>query len=164
MKSPASSYQYDKGSSSAVSSVHFALGDSFHQETKTGSYVYWDDASNYHEWEFRTRLRVQGKRDDAYIEAASKVVDGLRGDAFVTAQELGLTELWKPPTEDQIPSLDGEHTVTVVESGIDKLVTAMRAMVFPYTTHEAKELFRQCCKTSGALGRQNGESMMKYIS
>ena len=30
---------------------------------------------------------MQGKRDDAYIEAASKVVDGLNGDAFVTAQE-----------------------------------------------------------------------------
>ena len=164
MKSPASSYQYDKGSSSAVSSVLFARGDAFHQETKTGSYVYWGDASNYHEWEFRTRLRMQGKRDDAYIEAASKVVDGLREDAFVTAQELGLKELWKPPTEITIPSTEGEDTVKIIESGIDKLVSAMRTMVFPYTTHEAKELFRQYCKTSGALSRQNGESMTQYIS
>ena len=139
------------GSSSAVSSVLFARGDSFHQETKTGSYVYWGDASNYHEWEFRTKLRMQGKRGDSYIEAASKIVDGLRGDAFVTAQELGLSELWKEPTEEQIPSTEGEDTVVTTVSGIDKLVLAMRAMVLPYTTHEAKELFRQYCKTSGAL-------------
>eukprot|EP00973_Karenia_brevis_P025040 3451321-Karenia_brevis.AAC.1 len=30
--------------------------------------------------------------------------------------------------------------------------------------HEAKELFRQYCKASGSLSRQNGESMMQYIS
>ena len=62
---------------------------------------------------------MQGKRDDAYIEAASNVVDGLRGDAFVTAQELGLTALWKGPTQEQIPTLEGEDTVTVTVSGID---------------------------------------------
>ena len=131
--------------------------------------MYWGDASNYHEWEFRTKLRMQGKKDNDYIEAASKVVDGLRGDAFVTAQELGLKELWKGPQEETVASeVDGEEEAemleTTVVSGIDKLVKAMRATVFPYTTHEAKELFRQYCKTSGALSRQNGESMMQYIS
>ena len=171
MKSPLSSYKkYDIGSSSAVSSVLFARGDSFHQETKTGSYVYYGNASNYHEWEFRTKLRMQGKKDNDYIEAASKVVDGLRGDAFVIAQELGLSELWKGPREEAIAQqeTDGGEEAEMLEtetvSGIDKLIKAMRAMVFPYTTHEAKELFRQYCRTSGALSRQNGESMMQYIS
>eukprot|EP00973_Karenia_brevis_P014210 1933003-Karenia_brevis.AAC.1 len=40
----------------------------------------------------------------------------------------------------------------------------MRETVFPYTTHEAKELFPQYCKASGSLSRQNGESVMQYMS
>ena len=97
------------------------------------------------------------------------MVDGLRGDAFVTAQELGLQELWRGPQEEAVAAEadDGEEAEmleTTMVSGIDKLIKAMRAMVFPYTTHEAKELFRQYCRTSGALSRQNGESMMQYIS
>ena len=127
MKSPPSSHKrYDIGSSSAVSSVLFARGDSFHQETKTGSYLYWGNASNYHEWEFRTKLRMQGKKDNDYIEAASKVVDGLRGDAFVTAQELGLQELWKGPQEEAVTAEadegeEAEMLETTMVSGIDKL-------------------------------------------
>ena len=92
--------------SSAVSSVLYSRGDSFHQETKTGSYVYWGDAMNFHEWEFRTRLRVQGKKDDSLVDAISKAVEGLRGDAFVVAQEVGLETLWS-------------------EGGIDELITNM---------------------------------------
>ena len=111
------SYAERVGSSSAVSSVLFARGESFHQETKLGSYVYWGDASNYHEWEFRTRLRVHGKEEHFYTEAVSKVVDGLRGDAFVCAQSVGLDTLWKQsvtiPGDEQL----GEVDVTVEESG-----------------------------------------------
>ena len=33
------------------------------------------------------------KTRDQYIEAMSKVCDGLRGDAFVTAQEVGFDNL-----------------------------------------------------------------------
>jgi homoserine acetyltransferase len=76
----------------AVSSVLFSHGDSFHQETKTGSYVYRGDAMKFHEWEFCTRARVATKTGD-YVEAASKVVEGLRVDAFVVAQEVGLADL-----------------------------------------------------------------------
>eukprot|EP00974_Lingulodinium_polyedra_P046752 4479829-Lingulodinium_polyedra.AAC.1 len=37
-------------------------------------------------------------------------------------------------------------------------------MVFPLTTHEAKELFRLYCKVRGPLARQLGESMTQYVS
>ena len=47
----------------------------------------------FHEWEFRTRLRIASKTGDHYIEAMSKVCDGLRGDAFVAAQEVGFDSL-----------------------------------------------------------------------
>ena len=88
------------GASSAVSSVLYHRGD-VHQtkETKSGSFIYWGEAANYHEWEFRTRLRVSQKKLDAYVDAVNKVVEGLRGDAFIVAQEVGLETLWEEPTE-----------------------------------------------------------------
>ena len=85
-----------RGNSSAVASVLFTRGGDTHEVTKSGSYIYHGDASQYHEWEFRTRLRVKasGNDEDKYAEAMSKVVDGLRGDAFIIAEEVGLDELW----------------------------------------------------------------------
>ena len=70
--------------SSAVSSVLF-LRDAagHHAGTRTGTYICYGDAASFHEWELRTRLRIAGQTCDQYIEAISKVCDGLRGDAFV---------------------------------------------------------------------------------
>ena len=107
---------------------------------------------------------MQGKQGNAYIDEVSKVVDGLRGDAFVTAQELGLEELWKGPTDEKMEESTEAMTEKTSISGMDKLMTAMRAMVFPHTTQEAKELFRHYCTTSGTLSRQYGESMVQYVS
>ena len=30
-----------------------------HLETKSGSYIYYGDAASFHDWEFRTRLRIR---------------------------------------------------------------------------------------------------------
>ena len=49
-------------------------------------------------------------------------------------------------------------------AGVDILIEAIRASVFPLTTYEAKELFRQYCKPTGSLSRQQGESMQHYVS
>ena len=57
-----------------------------HDDTTTPHY---GDATSFHEWEFRTRLRIAGESGDQYVEAMSKVCVGLRGDAFVAAQEVG---------------------------------------------------------------------------
>ena len=94
--------------------------------------------------EFRTRLRVKAKKDEFYAEAMSKVVDGLRGDTFVIAQEVGLDLLW---------DAGGEDLQAPIEPGFDLLIKAMKTSVFPLTTHEAKELFRQYTKPSGSLSR-----------
>ena len=58
-----------------------------------GTKIYLGDAASFHEWEFRTRLRIAGKTGDQYVEATSKVCDGLRGDASVAAQEVGFDVL-----------------------------------------------------------------------
>ena len=121
-----------------------------HAETRTGANIYYGDAASFHEWEFRTRLRIACKSGDQYIEAMSNVCDGLRGDAVVAAQEVGLDNLRE--------IVDGRPR------GIDTLINHMRGMVFPLTEHESKELFRQYCRPRGPLSRQNGESMKHYVS
>ena len=147
-----------RGHSSAVASVLYSKGGERHDTTKSGSYVYNGDAGQFHEWEFRTRLRAKASGDDPdkYADAMSKVVDGLRGEAFIIAKELGLQRIWDPGNYDLI---EGPR-----EAGVDVLINALKHSVFPLTTYEAKELFRQYCKPSGSLSRQNGESMHQYIS
>ena len=83
------------GTSSAVTSVLHTGGMRNNIEvTKAGSYIYRGDASNFHEWEFRTRLRLKAAGDDEgrYAEQMSKVVDGLQGDAL-TADKKDLPEV-----------------------------------------------------------------------
>ena len=153
-----------RGTSSAVASVLFSRGGVHHQVTKSGSYIYHGDAATFHEWEFRTRLRVRtaGIDPDRYADAMSKVVDGLRGDAFIIAKEVGLERLWCSGIVDlEAFEEDGEWTE---KPGVDVLIDSIRKSVFPLTTYEAKELFRQYCKPGGSLARQNGESMQQYIS
>ena len=152
------------GNSSAVTAVLFARGnDTLHQETKQGSYIYSGEASKFHEWEFRTKLRSQGKKGDHYVDAVSRIVEGLRGDAFIVAQELGLRNLWQEERAGTPATLESEGEDRI-PSGIELLVNAMKEHVFPLTTHEARELFRQYTKQSGTLSRQSGESMTQYVS
>ena len=137
--------------SSAVSSaldVHNEVGNQ--AEISTGACIYYGDAASFHEREFRTRPHIACKTFDQYIEAMSKVCDGLRGDAFVAAQEVGLDNLCE--------IIDGR------QSGINKLISHMREMALPFTEHESKELFHQYCRPGGPLSRQSGESMKQYVS
>ena len=136
-----------------MASLLFSRGTDKHEITKSGSYIYENQASNYHEWEFRTKLKMKaaGQEQDRYAEAMSKVLDGLRGESFIVAKELGLEKLCTPGDE-------------FADPGVDVLIEAIKLSVFPQTTFEAKELFRQYTKSSGLLSRQNGESMHGYIS
>ena len=87
-----------RGHSSAVASVLFSRGNDAHvQITRSGSYIYDGKASDYHEWEFRTRLRMKAAGTDErfYAEAMSEVIDGLRGQPFIIAKETGLENLWE---------------------------------------------------------------------
>ena len=106
-----------RGPSSAVSSVLYSHGARC-EETKTGSYIYRGVADSFHEWEFRTRLRAKGKKDEQYAEAVSKVVDGLRGDAFVVAPGICLKS---PAPAEGDGEVDG-----AIAPGVDRLITAMK--------------------------------------
>ena len=51
-----------------------------HVHVQINIYIYYGDAASFHKWQIRTRLRIAGKTGGQYIEAMSKVCDGLRGD------------------------------------------------------------------------------------
>ena len=186
-------------------------------ETKSGSYIYWGDPASFHDWKFRTELRIklydqaqtqQAKKQDPVDgpadegeswppesdegfrfpspghypeefepeprEAAgppkpkagatspkassvksdkssiidrsvlvNKIVEGLRGDAFLLARDLGLETLSRP-------------------GGLERLVEVIRNHVFPRALEESKELSRAGQKHGGPLSRQPTESMLSY--
>ena len=72
------------------------------------------------------------------------MIEGLRGDAFSIARDLGLEVLSEP-------------------GGLVKLVGEIRSHVFPRAREEAKELFRAGQKQGGPLSRQPGEPMLSYV-
>ena len=49
------------------------------QETKSGSYIYWGDAASFHEWKFRTELRIR------LHDQAQSQQDSVSGPADATA-------------------------------------------------------------------------------
>ena len=77
-------------------------------------------------------MKVAGKTGNFYIEALSKVVDGLRDDAFVVAQEVGLENLWKAPSAPRVEETieevaDGEEETEMPNGG------SIQAMMAPPT-------------------------------
>ena len=98
---------------SAVSSVQNLRDAAGNQtETRTSAHIFYGDAASFHEWEFRSRLRIARKSGDQHLEAMSEVCDGLRGDAFLAAQEVGFDNLCE--------MIDGRPC------GIDTLINHMR--------------------------------------
>ena len=78
-------------------------------------------------------------------ECVSKILEGLRGDAFSIARDIGLNRLLQP-------------------DGIDHLIEQIRQQAFPLQSEEASELFRQGQLLSGPLAKQSGEPMLSYIA
>ena len=73
-----------------------------------------------------------------------KVLEGLREEAFELARDIGVDVLTQP-------------------GGLRKFVEKLRDVVFPRASEEARELFKVGQKP-GSLARQNGESMLSYVS
>ena len=162
-------------------------------ETKSGSYICHGDAGHFHDWEFRTHLRivlfesasadpVSGCEDEETEDMptfpdlpgqntskppstpssrkaggarspstklvdrgplVNKIVEGLRGDAFAIARDVGLDQLTAP-------------------GGLEHLITQITAHVFPRAQEEAKELFRAGQRVGGSSARQSLEPMLSY--
>ena len=89
--------------------------------TKDGIFIFNGQPSDFHEWEFRTLMRVNGTNPDDLPNLASRIIQGLRDDAFLTATDLGIEVLSK-------------------EDGVNKLVEAMRDAIFCLRKKK-----RSCC-------------------
>ena len=83
-------------------------------------------------------MKVQGRTDQQYLTAMSHVIEGLRGDAFLIAQEIGKEKL----------NTEGD---SLVDSGLELLIREMKDSVFPQTQNEAKELFKAFVKIGRSI-------------
>ena len=78
-------------------------------------------------------------------ELVHRILEGLRGDAFMAARDLGLDKLTQ-------------------ENGIRDLMDAIKKVVFPRASQKAREVFCVGQRPHGPLSRQFGEAIGSYIS
>ena len=187
----------------SVAGLRYGAGQANgYAETKSGSFIYHGDAASYHDWEFRTLLRVEllEAQEVALRKAAAerrvetpsketveeeeipttdapphtpprpgtsttesrffkdpeveiskerytlvaKIMEGLRGNAFLVARDMGTAAL-------------------VQDEGLRSLISKIKLSVFPRASEEAKELFRLGQMRGGVLSRQMNESMVSYV-
>ena len=114
------------------------------RETKSGCFIYDGTPSLFHEWEFRTMARYNAASEEDRAKLGSRILEGLRGDAFMIACDMGQEALGKA---DAIP----------------KLIELIRNSVYPFQEVEAAALYKVGQKKKGPLARANGESMVSYI-
>ena len=113
-----------KNYSSAVLSVQFTKGSEGSMPyTKTGILLYDGKASEFHEWEFRTRLRIRSAGTDAedYAKSMSKIVEGLKGNAFTVAKDIGFEKSCTPAKP--LSSSDQQASTEVLgDDGLELLI------------------------------------------
>ena len=103
--------------------------------------MYDGSASKFHEWSFRASMRWASAKDDDKPKMMNIVIEGLRGEAALVAMDLG-------------------KDVLIKADGMDDLINAMRANVFPKAQAEAKDLYRAGHKIKGPLSGQPNEPMV----
>ena len=64
-------------------------------------------------------MRAKGTKKEELPNLSSRIIQGLRDDAFLVAADIGVEELTK-------------------EEGVETLVEAMRNLVFPFKEEEAQ--------------------------
>ena len=78
-------------------------------ETKSGSYIYHGDAANYHDWEFRTLLRIKflDSKKEVATSPASASSEPARPDAD---DEAGISPHPRPVRGDGSPAAAAADT------------------------------------------------------
>ena len=74
--------------SSVVTSLAFRRGGQVAPETKDGAAIYHGDAAYYHEWEFKTRMKLTSGTKEQFPTRMAQVVNGLRGEALAIAMQI----------------------------------------------------------------------------
>ena len=77
----------------AISSLRFRHENPY-LETKSGSYIYDCTLAQFHAWEFRRNMQWQTRTDEKEkVKMATKISEGLRGQALQMAIDIGPKEL-----------------------------------------------------------------------
>ena len=92
--------------------------DGYHNENRGGYIIYSGDAMKFHEWEFKTRMRVRTAKAEDRLKVVQEIVDSLRGEAASIAMDLGTDTLCG-------------------RDGIEELIGKIQKLVFPMKRHEA---------------------------
>ena len=74
----------------ALASLRFRRDDDHSKITdKHGQYLFDGDAASFHEWQFRVQMKMSATEKKDRPTLSAKIVDGLRGDAFSIAMDIG---------------------------------------------------------------------------
>ena len=115
----------------ALASLRFRKDEDYSKITdKHGQYLFDGTAADFYEWKFRVLMKMAATADKDRPSVSAKIVDGLRGDAFAIAMEIGSTKILN-------------------DGGIDLLIASFEDRIFPMKEAEARELFRQGQKPHG---------------
>ena len=78
----------------AVTSLRYVPNNGVEVEfNKQGLMIFNGNIADFHEWEFWLQAHYQATKQDERSELGSKVLESLRGDAFLIAEELGMSVL-----------------------------------------------------------------------
>ncbi|CAE7256176.1 AGM1 [Symbiodinium natans] len=141
--SPSSAPGRRRGRQAGAESM--SSGDGGEEEQQPQDYEVEDDGQASVETEPVPTLASVRDSDLDMSDAVQKTLEGLRGDAFLIARDIGLERLLK-------------------HDGIDLLIQKVKDQAFPLQGEEASELFRQGQLLTGPLSKQSGEPMLSYIS
>ena len=141
--SPSSAPGRRRGRQAGAESM--SSGDGGEEEQQPQDYEVEDDGQASVETEPVPALASVRDSDLDMSDAVQKTLEGLRGDAFLIARDIGLERLLK-------------------HDGIDLLIQKVKEQAFPLQGEEASELFRQGQLLTGPLSKQSGEPMLSYIS
>ena len=62
-------------------------------ESRSGVFIYDGSAAKYHEWSFRTGMRMSSQKEEDVPNTIPMIIDALRGDAVQIAMDIGADEL-----------------------------------------------------------------------
>ena len=128
----------------AIASIRYDVSAEVN-ESRSGVLIYDGSAAKYHEWSFRTSMRMSSQKDEDMPNTMSMIIDARRGDSAQIAMDIGAEELLK-------------------KGGYEELDKRVKDYVFPHAHAETKELYRAGHKSRGVLARQAGEPMHNFIT
>ena len=83
----------------------------------------------------RAMAKLHATKTEERFSLGAKLLESLRGDAYIVTQDLG-------------------HTVLKTENAIEEIIEAVKKQIFPLQAQEAKELYRVGSSVGGVMSRQ----------